>query len=154
MRGVRWMVLVLLAAVFGCGDDAPELQVNFQMQTVGCMRPGMSAYLQVTGVMGVCRLDIGSDRTVSGRCASVPTGAVRTFRLVYFFEVPETPGSERMINVDLATVSMEVDLRNETRSSIALVFPADRLMTDMDDDDDGRSNLTEFCEGTDPRTRD
>ncbi|MEM7675526.1 MAG: hypothetical protein AAF449_05935 [Myxococcota bacterium] len=144
------LLWVALLSVMGCGDDSSDLQVRFQMQTIGCNQPGLSAYLQVTGVPGVCELNIGEDRTVSGRCAAVPTGAVRIFRLVYFFRMP----GERPVNVDLARISVELDLRNETRTSIVLAFPADRLVTSMDDDDDGRSNLTEFCEGTDPTTRD
>lgn len=37
---------------------------------------------------------------------------------------------------------------------MVLEFPANRLIKDQDDDNDGRTNLEEFCAGDDPRMAD
>lgn len=149
--GVRRLVcslgLLAGAPLTACGDDAAPLQVNFQMQTLDCDRAGLLAYLQVIGVPGICPLQVNADRTVSGACAPVPTGEIREFRLVYYTVLDEQ-------EVQLATVRTQVDLRDESRSSIVVDFEASPIMSDIDEDDDGRSNLVEFCEGTDLRVPD
>ena len=140
--------MAALALTVGCGDDpGVETQVAFQMEGIACDQPGILAYLQVTGVPGICPLEVGEDRTVQGRCAPVPTGAIRDFRLVYYIQVD---GEE----VQLATATIQVDLREQSSSSVVLDFQPSMLVTSMDDDGDGRVNLVEFCEGTNPRQQD
>ncbi len=138
----------VLAVVGACGDDlGVPLELRFANQVLECTGPDMQAYLQVLGVDGVCPLTVNEDRTVSGVCEPVPLGAVRDFRVTYFYEI----AGER---IDLAIVTEQVDLRGETRETIVLEFKEENLVIDFDDDRDGRVNIEEFCSGTDPRIPD
>lgn len=147
-RGPRDIGVALALAVGpGCGPDEAGMQVRFQAQIASCDQPGLRAYLQVAGVPGVCPLQVAENRTVSGACAGVPTGQVRRLRITYYTVVD---GRE----VPLAYADATVDLRGETQPRVVVVFSEDALDTDLDDDLDGRSNLEEFCAGTNPRRAD
>ena len=142
-----WIVTLVLVAM-GCGgSDDGATRLSFPLQGELCAQPGLLAYLQVTGVPGICPLEVGADRTVSGRCDGVPTGQIRELRLVYYIQAD---GRE----VRLAQATTQLDLRNQTDAQVDVVFEADDLITSFDEDEDGRSNLLEFCEGTDPLATD
>lgn len=153
-RTFLWARVRLRAASFAivgavaCGDaPADSRPVAFQVDPGLCAPPALEAYLQVLGVSGICPLEVAADRTVRGRCAVAPTGALTTVRLVYHTVIDGR-------SYILATVDSEVDLTDDDPQTIALEFPAAGLVTDEDADGDGRSNLQEFCDGTDLRTPD
>ena len=161
LRFVTAPGLVLLASVLslGCGPEdglEPEARIAFQRHALSCDIPGCSmlpegvtciqAKLEATGVPGVCPLEVNADRTVTGVCRT-PAQDIRDFRLVYY----TFRGVEE---IQLAVVLARLDLREETRRSITLEFPQGRVMADLDDDNDGRSNIQEVCEGTNPRLQD
>lgn len=144
IRRIALVALGLLAACGGEPDD--EVTYGFKSHALQCEVPGMQARLDVSGVDGVCPLSVNADRTVTGVCRPVPAGEIRDFRLVYFYDLGG-------VEVDLATVIARLDLRGETRDTVRLEFPADRVFSDIDDDSDGRTNIEEFCAGTNPRDR-
>lgn len=151
--------MVFLAAAAACGgpeDEGAEQRFAFQRHALECELPGcyqlpegiqcIQAKLEATGVEGVCPLNVNGDRTVSGTCRT-PAQDVRDFRLVYYTY-------QGVDEIQLAVVLARLDLRGETRPELRLEFPQNRLMTDFDDDLDGRPNITEVCAETDPRRRD
>ncbi|MEQ8278294.1 MAG: hypothetical protein RMA76_37970 [Deltaproteobacteria bacterium] len=145
MKKTMFAALLALAACGGePGDEEPAMAIGFQMHALQCDVPGMMARLEVSGVPGICPLQVNADRTVTGVCKPVPTGEIRDFRLIYFYF--PTPTTE----LELATVIARLDLRNETREQVRVEFPADRVFTELDADADTRSNIEEFCMGTDP----
>lgn len=149
-----------------CGGEAPRLEavppseggqrIAFQQHALACDIPGcdqipdgvtcIQAKLEATGVEGVCPLVVGADRSVTGTCRT-PAQAIRDFRLVYYT-------FQGIDEIQLAVVLARLDLREETRSSIVLEFPANRVMADFDDDLDQRTNIEEVCAGTNPRAMD
>lgn len=138
------------------GDEGPTQRFEFQRHALLCEVPGcfqlpegvtcLQAKLEATGVPGVCPLNVLEDRTVSGSCRT-PAHEVRDFRLVYYSYVGT-------VEVQLAVVLARLDLREETKENIRLEFPQDHLMTDFDEDQDGRTNLAEICAGTNPTIND
>jgi len=140
-------VLIALVMFAGCGGEPqPGLQVGFKMHALKCERTDMQARIQVQVEGGYdCPLTVNPDRTVHGRCPSIPTGAIREFRLIYFAEIP---GQQ---NLDLATALTEADLRGWTREEVAVEFPQASVSTDIDDDSDGMSNIVEWCTMQNPR---
>lgn len=142
-----WMALAIAgASLAACGgDEVFDVEAAFQIEGL-CDRPGLLAYVQGTGVSGICPLTVGADRTVRGTCA-VPTGEIREFRLTYYTVVD---GRE----VTLAFIVASLDLRDVREDRLVLEFDPAALTSDLDDDGDGRTNLAEFCEGTNPRIRD
>lgn len=152
----------LFAGQLSCGGEEPAegSHIQFQQHALMCDIPGcdmlptgitcIQAELSATGVGGTCQLTVGQDRTVSGICRT-PAQEVRDFRLAYYTYV----GAQK---IDLAVVLARLDLRGETRSQIELIFPQNRVMAGandgFDDDSDGRSNIQEICEGTNPRLMD
>lgn len=139
----RW--LASCAVILSCGD-APEVatELAFQVAEDVCDQPGLQAYLQVTGIPGICPLTVNPDRTIEGRCAPIPTGAIRDVRLVYYIVQADE-------EVRLATATVQVDLRDVENRSVRVNFNSSMLVTSFDDDEDGQTNLDEFCVGTDPR---
>ena len=87
-----------MVGLWACGGEGPseassDMPVGFQAHALECEVEGLEAWLRVSGVDGVCRLDVGPDNTVSGRCRGVPGRAERVLRLEYFtvivgFNVP------------------------------------------------------------------
>ena len=143
-----WVAGVAIMGAVACGDSPPDGRpVAFQVAAGLCAPPALEAYLQVLGVPGICPLDVAADRTVSGRCTVAPTGAITTVRLVYHTVIDGR-------SYILATVDSEVDLTDDGPQAIELEFPETGLDTDIDADLDGRSNLQEFCDGTDLLTPD
>lgn len=156
----RLGIMTLALGLFACGGEAneaePEQRIAFQRHALMCEIPGcfqlpdgvpcIQAKLEATGVPGVCPLDVLEDRTVSGSCRT-PAHEVRDFRLVYYtYAGPE--------EVQLAVVLARLDLREETNENIQLTFPQEMLLTNFDQDQDGRSNIQEICEGTNPVLQD
>lgn len=153
-RGERWgcgllaVALALASTLSGCGgeDGGAPLRVGFQMHALECQpEVQLEAKLQISGVEGFCALVVEDDRTVSGLCPNVPTGAVRVFRLIYFVTLLG-------VEVQLASVVQTLDLTGETRRAITLELPADQVATGYDDDGDGMTNLVEVCTNRDPLT--
>lgn len=153
------LLSVLAAGQLSCGGEEPAegSPIRFQQHALMCNLPGcdqlpegvtcIQAELAASGVGGTCQLVVSQDRTVSGVCRT-PAKEVRDFRLVYYTYI----GADK---IQLAVVLARLDLREETRSQIELVFPQNRVMAGVDegfdDDGDGRSNIQEVCEGTNPR---
>jgi len=131
---MRWLILLFLS--LGCGPDEGSY-IAFKMhEQVTCNREGMQAKLQASGIEGFCPLMVSADREVSGTCFNVPAGAERAFRLIYFATYDDR-------DYELAVATENVDLTNEKRSTITLMF--DELDVNRDDDGDSFSNLVEFC---------
>ncbi|MEQ9500778.1 MAG: hypothetical protein RIT81_28155 [Deltaproteobacteria bacterium] len=144
MKKTMFAALLALAACGGEPEE-PGMEIAMQMHALQCDVPGMQARLTVSGILDrVCPLQVNADRTVTGICRPIPTGEIRDFRLIYFYY--PTPTTE----LELATVIARLDLRNETREQVRVEFPADRVFTELDADADTRSNIEEFCTGTDP----
>lgn len=136
-------------ALLACGEassELPEQQVSFQAHRLACDVPNMEAWLKVTGVDGICPLEVQPDRTITGVCAGVPGKAQRVFRIEYTFLL-------RGERVQLASANLVVDLTDESSETVVIDFSNAELMTDLDDDGDGTSNIVEFCTGRDPRNR-
>jgi predicted lipoprotein with Yx(FWY)xxD motif len=55
--------------------------------------------------------------------------------------------------VELATISLQADLRSISSKAVVIDFNQGELVRDYDDDQDGKSNLDEVCAGEDPRFR-
>lgn len=156
----RTLLIALIAALgLACGGEAPEeagTRIAFKAHNLMCDIPGCSmlpegvpcvrAKLEASGVPGVCLLEVDRDRNVSGVCRT-PAQEIRDFRLEYYTYIGTS-------ELQLAVVLARLDLREETRRSIDLEFPQSRVDTSIDDDRDGRSNLQEFCEGTNPNEAD
>lgn len=132
----------------GCGEAPAPLMtshVSFKAHPLLCTpTQPLEAWLRVAGVEGACPLDVAPDLTVSGACSGVPAHAVREFRLEYFFVL----NNER---IALASASVFVDLRDETRGIVPVDFGRAPLETNLDDDGDEMTNLEEFCAGRNPR---
>ncbi|MCK6546792.1 hypothetical protein L6R52_13155 [Myxococcota bacterium] len=142
MKSASWLAIVILASASACGGD-DGLPVAFRRHALLCEPEGkIEAKMQISDV-GFCDLEVADDRTVSGVCPNVPTGAVRIFRLIYFVVIE---GRE----VQLATVLQTLDLTGETRRTITLEFSSDAVETNYDDDADGQSNIVELCTGRSP----
>jgi hypothetical protein len=144
--------LACLALAGSCGgaEEAPPLEFAFRMHALDCgASVPLQARLEVSGVEGVCPLDVRADRTVLGVCRGIPTGELRDFRLVYYYF-----DAALQDEVQLAAVTARVDLRDARERQLRLEFPADRMDTSADDDGDCRSNLFEYCSGRSPRSSD
>ena len=122
-----------------------DLSLGFRRHELKCDRPGMQAKLQIIGAPD-CALTVKDDKRVEGLCAGVPTGQERQFRLVYFAEIQTTVGGPTL---DLAVALKSVDLTEQTRQELVLVF--DRIDEFPNDDGDSASNLEEWCNGSNPR---
>jgi hypothetical protein len=134
-----WVALAGLAA---CGGE-DGISVAFRRHALLCEPEGkIEAKMQISDV-GFCSLEVGDDRTITGVCPNVPTGAVRIFRLIYFVVIEER-------EIQLATVIQTLDLTGETRRTITLEFSSDAVETNYDDDGDGESNIVELCTGRSP----
>lgn len=144
VKHLKILTVVALGLGSGCGDASDPEPVSFQAHALACEVPGMQAWLRVTGLeMRVCHLQVDADGTVSGLCGGVPGGAERTFSLEYYVVLA-------MRRVLLAKVELVVDLTDETDDVVPLDFSQAPVFTDLDDDNDGVSNLVEFCSGRDP----
>ena len=145
----RLLPLLVLVACGGEVDREVSFPVGFKAHALECQIEGkLEAKLQIGGIAEPpCELEVTEDRTVTGFCAGVPTGAPRTFRLVYFIIL------DRM-EVQLASVTAMLDLSGETRRTVQLEFSADKVNTDFDDDFDRVSNIVEVCMGRNPRLMD
>lgn len=151
MRSWIWLMTFTLVACGGPEEaETPTMEIGFLQQGLDCTAPGMQARLEATGVAGACPLQVSADHRVTGVCRAVPAGDVRNFRLVYYFDIGRGPDPE----VELAVVTAALDLREQREPTVVLEFPANRLIKDQDDDNDSRTNLQEFCAGTDPRMAD
>jgi hypothetical protein len=147
MRRLLQISLFALAAT-GCGVEAQgTARIALRMHQLGCEIPPLQAKLEVTGQAEDCPLEVSADRTVSGVCPAIPTGAVLEFRLLYFL-LTEGPGDPL---VQLATAIESLDLTETSDREVTLSFPASSLNRDYDDDMDGQSNIAEVCAGTNPR---
>lgn len=138
--------VAVLGILMSCGGGESELQrseVRFSAHPLACDVPGMEAWLRVTGVDGVCPLTVAADRTVSGSCAGVPGRAERVFRIEYFVVLMGR-------RVQLASANLVVDLTEETREIVPIDFSRAQVVTELDLDGDGATNLFEFCTGRDP----
>lgn len=131
----------------GSADEPAPIAIRFQQHALGCRIPILQAKLQILGLKGFCALDVAENGTVSGICPAVPTGKVRTFRLVYFVEWPSPAGTN--VEVQLATILLQVDLTNIKKRQILVDFPQDDLYTDYDDGG-GMPNLQRVCAGRSP----
>ena len=148
VRSRGWWCALVLGLGVACGDDdGASMQFEFQIQALECEQPGLLAYIQVTGVPGICPLTVAEDRTVSGVCGPIPVGAVRDVRLVYYTVVDN-------VEIQLAVASTQLDLRGEPDETVTVEFQSNQIVTNLDDDSDGRTNIVEFCEGTNPRRAD
>jgi len=138
--------LCLLAA--GCGGAETEgTAFALRIQQMGCRVPALQANLQIQGMSERCPLTVKTEtQTVEGRCPGVPTGRIVGLRLVYYVLLGENDPA------DLATISVDVDLR-DIGSSAVVDFNQGELVKDYDDDMDGKTNLAEVCSGGDPRFR-
>jgi hypothetical protein len=145
----RAFLLLLLTALASCGGEPARLRFAFRiagLAPAGCMLPGLQAKLEVAPFPD-CPLTVASDDTVTGDCPAVPAGAMREFKLVYFVLLANDPKPE----LDLATAVADVDLTGWTQKTLELDFPSDSINTDIDDDNDGLSNIQELCMGKNPR---
>jgi hypothetical protein len=141
----RWVLAVLVAAA-GCGGEVePELAVAFRTHALECTTPfPMQARLEVSGVPGVCLLEIDAEGRATGACRGIPTGEERVFRLVYYVEDPAVGDA-----VEVATVAETYDLRDPPGRTVRIEFSASALFY-PDTDRDGRGNLWEYCNGRSP----
>jgi hypothetical protein len=144
MRRVLLALMSLMPLRCGEAPAAPEMRVGFRAHALACDVPGLQAWLKVQGVEGVCPLEVAPDRTVSGTCGPVPGGRERVFRIEYSVVLPSEG------RVRLASANITVDLRETTEVD----FRQAEIITNLDDDGDGRSNIVEFCAGGNPRDRD
>ena len=143
---VRLTPIGVVLALVSCGPPAEApMQVAFRAHPLKCDRDGVRAKMQVSGGIE-CPLTVAADRTVSGTCARIPAGGVVTFHLIYFTELKGW--TEPLY---LATALVTEDLAGYAKTELRLVFPGDSIRTDIDDDQDGVSNIAEWCAGDDPR---
>ena len=145
LPGLFLVVSVACGGAPSADDGAMRVGVSFR--ALECTRDGVQAKLQVTGGYE-CPLVLRADGTAHGVCSAIPTGGIRDFRLVYFI-VLEANRPETLL--ELATAVITRDLTHYSDSELRLVFTPADLETDLDDDGDGQSNVTEFCLGTNPR---
>lgn len=124
------------------------MQVAFRAHDLDteCALDGIEVKMQVTGGYE-CQLALNADREVEGVCPRIPAGAVREFRLVYYTVLSTMPD----VPLDLAVALTTVDLTGYDRADLVLVFPQESVSTDIDDDQDNKVNLFEWCTGTNPR---
>lgn len=141
---------LVATALAACGGEATEgTPIALRAHQMGCTIPALQATLQIAGVAERCPLEVRADtQTVEGRCAAVPTGTVIDLRLVYYvlLAMQNDP-------VELATSSLQADLRSISSKAVVIDFNQGELVRDYDDDQDGKSNLDEVCAGEDPRFR-
>lgn len=101
------------------------------------------AKLEISGVLGVCRVSLKADGSALSLCDEVPGREPREVVLTYFHRQKQT-------ELELLTVETFVDLTDETRDTVEIDFgDAERVM--HDDDADGTSSFDELCAGRDPR---
>lgn len=141
---------IVAATLAACGGEATEgTAIALRVHQMGCTIPALQASLQVEGLAERCPLEVRADtQTVEGRCAAVPTGAVVDLRLVYYVLVAMENDP-----VELATIALQADLRSISSKAVVVDFNQGELVRDYDDDQDGKSNLTEVCAGGNPRFR-
>lgn len=146
MKRLMIFAPILFAACGGAEAPVMTAQVGFKVHALKCDRDGLLAKMQVQVEGGYeCPLLVNADRTVQGSCSSIPTGAIREFRLIYFAKRPGEP------DLDVATALTEADLRGYTRAQLRVEFPQASINTDIDDDQDGKSNIVEWCSMENPR---
>lgn len=168
MRTTLLCALVLASTALACGGEETgttmrAMEIGFRMHALECERPGIQAKLDTLrasagpdkefGDEGVCLLPVDANRMVRGTCYDVPAGDVIFFRLVYYITFQGAEG-DWPVDVELATAVDQLDLRNQRQRTVRLEFGPDQLYTELDTDGDGRTNLQEFCEGTNPLARD
>jgi hypothetical protein len=141
------LVAVSLSA---CGGEPTEgTAIALRVHEMGCTIPALQASLQVEGLAERCPLEVRAEtQTVEGRCNAVPTGSVVDLRLVYYVLIPRENDP-----VELATIALQADLRSISSKAVVVDFNRGELVRDYDDDQDGKSNLTEVCAGGNPRFR-
>ena len=139
------------AITIACGStgeplDGTDVGIAFQTHALQCDIVDLKARLQIDAA--TCPLDVdAATHVVTGLCRKVPTGNLVNFRLVYFVLL----GGR---DVCLATAIKQLDLTNETREEITLQFSTRDLMTSIDFDADGATNIDEVCNGRNPLVQD
>jgi hypothetical protein len=104
---------------------------------------GIRARLEISGVLGVCRVHLKDDGSALSLCDDVPAKKPRDVTLTYYYPQKET-------SLDLVTVETSIDLTGETEEMVEIDF-SDAVRTVHDDDGDGVSSYEELCTARDPR---
>jgi hypothetical protein len=118
---------------------------DFVQHALLCSQNGLEVKLQAQGLED-CPLALTPQNTVAGTCGGFVPGQVQQLRLLYFARLP-APAQPEIL--ELASATTLLDLTGFEGEEAVVNF--DRIDHYPDDDGDGRPNLTEWCEATDPR---
>lgn len=160
MKNISYIVtasiLLSLLALSGCGSDSTstdagnlfsdgrDMEVSFVKPAALALIPGLTATATLSPGDATANLTVSAD-TVSGTISGVTAGSY-TLTLNYF--VPHL--TLENVDVKLATVTKDVTVTAGATTNVPVVDTD--LVTDIDSDNDGFTNLAEIRIGTDPNS--